>query len=65
MIETIMIYVSIFVFIFSVLSILRLGINFLTSVLSNPPKKLEVGQKDLIYYGIVISYIITFLIAVL
>jgi hypothetical protein len=55
-------YIIIFLFIFSLLSIIRLITNFLRALLSNPPKKFELDRSALIYYGTCISFIITILI---
>jgi len=62
MFESLIIYIAIFTFIFALLSLMRLGINFIVALLSSPPSKLEIGRRELIYYGLSLSYIITFLI---
>lgn len=62
MFENLAIYISTFVFVFTLISVMRIGVNFITALLSSPPRKLEIGQRELIYYGLSISYIITFLI---
>lgn len=62
MLETLMTYIATFTFVFTLISLMRIGINFITSLLSSPPRKLEIGQWELIYYGLSLSYIITFLI---
>jgi len=62
MLESLMTYIATFTFVFTLISLMRIGINFITSLLSSPPRKLEIGQRELIYYGLSLSYIITFLI---
>ena len=62
MLETLMTYVATFTFIFALISLMKVGVNFITALLSSPPRKLEIGQRELIYYGLSLSYIITFLI---
>jgi len=54
--------ISLFLFIFSILSFLRILIKFISALLQNPPQKLELGSGELIFNGLVISYIITYII---
>jgi len=54
--------IVIFLFAFSVLSIMHLIISFLKALLSTPPKKFELERRVLIYYGICVSFIITTLL---
>jgi len=49
----------IFLFCFSILSLLYLTFTFIKALLSNPPKKIELERRDLIYYGICLSFLIT------
>jgi len=53
-----------FLFIFSTLSIFRLIFKFIFLLLQNPPEKLILEKNDLIFYGIMLSYIITYLIKI-
>lgn len=62
MLESLITYISTFILFFTILSLVRIITNFIISILSSPPRKLVVGKKELIYYGICISYILTFLI---
>jgi len=62
MIETLMTYITIFAAVFSSLPLIRLLINFIKALLSNPPQKFEVGQRALVYYGLAASYLITLII---
>jgi hypothetical protein len=62
MIETLMTYITIFAAVFTSLSLIRLLINFIRALLSNPPQKFEVGQRALVYYGLAASYLITLII---
>jgi len=50
------------VFVFCILSIVRLTFNFLRSVFSNPPKTFTLTNVETINYGIALSYIITYII---
>jgi len=56
--ETIFLYF----FIFSILTTLRVVIKFVSALLQNPPQKLELGGRELIFYGTSISYLITYII---
>ncbi len=51
-----------FIFIFSVISLVRLCFNFFSALLSNPPKPFEFEKYEIIVYGLFVSYIITYLI---
>jgi len=51
-----------FVFIFSSLVLLRTLITFVSSLVQNPPKRLFYNSGELIFLGLAVSYIITFLI---
>lgn len=51
-----------FGFIFSILAIIKLLVEFIVAISSNPPKKFELSKTDKIIYGIFISYILTFII---
>lgn len=56
--ETIFLYF----FIFSILTTLRVVIKFISALLQNPPQKLELGSRELIFYGTSISYLITYIL---
>jgi hypothetical protein len=51
-----------FIFIFSVISLVRLCVNFFRALLSNPPKPFEFEKYETVTYGLFVSYIITYLI---
>jgi hypothetical protein len=51
-----------FLFVFSALAVFRLLILTLISLFSENPKSLELKTSGLIFYGLLISYTITFLI---
>jgi hypothetical protein len=55
---------SLFLFlnIFSILLVLRVVYRFISALLSNPPIKLIMGNRELIFLGIALSYIITYYI---
>jgi hypothetical protein len=53
---------SLLFFIFSILTSLRIGIKFISALLQNPPVKLELSSGELIFYGINISYLLTYII---
>lgn len=63
MIETVITHITTFVAIFAVLSIIRLLINFIRALLSNPPQKFEIGHRALVYYGICVSYLLTLILS--
>ena len=51
-----------FLFLYSIMALIRLGINFLRALLSNPPKLFKLTVTEVAVYGIFLSYVITFLI---
>jgi hypothetical protein len=58
-------YLFTYIFIFSLLAIIRLGVSFFSSLLSNPPKPITLEKSEIIVYGAFLSYVITFLIYLL
>lgn len=65
MVNELLTYLSTFIFVFSTLGIVRTGINFISSLLSDPPKPLNLSTREIILNGVFLSYIITFIIALL
>jgi hypothetical protein len=57
-IETIFLYF----FVFSILTTLRVVIKFIGNLLHNPPQRFELGSRELIFYGAISSYLITYII---
>jgi hypothetical protein len=55
---------SLFLFlnIFSILLVLRVVYRFISALLSNPPIKLIMDNRELIFFGIALSYILTYFI---
>lgn len=51
-----------FIFIFSIIAIFKLSITFVSALLSTPPKPFEMTEKEKLSYGLLISYIISYLI---
>jgi hypothetical protein len=55
-------YLLLFGFIFTILLLLRFIFNFSRSVFSNPPVPYEFEKYEQLYYGLSISYVLTYLI---
>jgi hypothetical protein len=51
-----------FVFVFSIMALLKLGFDFSRAIFSNPPKPFEMDKWETIIYGLFVSYIITYII---
>jgi hypothetical protein len=51
-----------FIFIFSCIYSLSVIFEFFGATFSNPPKSIEYSDKKKLYIGMVISYILTYLI---
>jgi hypothetical protein len=54
--------VFLFVFILSILTTLRLVFKFASALLQNPPSRLELSGRELFFDGIMISYLITYIL---
>jgi hypothetical protein len=54
--------IFLFLFVFSTVSCLRLTFKFFISIFQEEPQKIILDNKSLFFYGISISYIITYLI---
>jgi len=65
MIQTVLQFLFTLIFTFSVINIVRLIVLFMGAVFSNPPKRLDLENSALIFYGISLSYIITFIVFLL
>lgn len=65
MVQSVLQFIFTLIFIFSVVDIVRLIILFMGAVFSNPPRKLELENSALIFHGITLSYLITFIIFLL
>ena len=57
--------ITLFIFVFSVLAMVRLGVNFVSSLLSDPPKPLNLTIREIIISGLFLTYIITYIITLL
>jgi hypothetical protein len=51
-----------FLFIFSSFWLSRTAFLFLGALLSTPPKTFELTKNEVFYHGILLSYVITFII---
>ena len=58
-------YLTLFIMVSSSVGILSLIVNFFMSVFSNPPKMFVLTDKERIFYGLLISYFFTYIIAYL
>jgi hypothetical protein len=54
--------IYLFVFIFSILSMSRIFFKFIISLLQTDPKPMVFSGREIFFYGLIITYIITFLI---
>jgi len=62
MINNLLSNISLFLFVFAVLSLLRLTFMFISSLISYNKLKIEI--RELIFYGICLSYIISYIVKV-
>lgn len=51
-----------FLFIFSSMIVVRTIARFIGALLQNPPTKLILNGRELIYFGVSFSYILTYII---
>jgi hypothetical protein len=54
--------IFLFVFIFSILTVLRTVVRILSSLFSNPPKPMVWYRGELVYLGLAITYCLTYFI---
>jgi hypothetical protein len=54
--------IFLFVFVFSILTNLRLVVKFVSALLQTPPKKMVLSNRELIFNGLMLSYLITYII---
>lgn len=54
--------ILLFVFVFTNLVLLRTVYKFLSSLLQTPPQRMILSNRELIYNGLSLSYLITFLL---
>ena len=54
--------IFLFVFVFSILVLLKTVFKFMSSLLKTPPQRMILTNRELIYNGLSLSYIITFLL---
>jgi hypothetical protein len=54
--------ILLFIFVFTILTTLRAAFRILGSLLQKEPKPLQFSNRELIFLGLSISYIITFIL---
>lgn len=57
--------ITLYLFVFSALAMVRLGVNFVSSLLSDPPKPLNLTTREMVLSGLFLTYIITYIINLL
>jgi hypothetical protein len=55
-------FVTLFIFVYSLLGTIKLTFNFISAMMSTPPKPFELTNVQMIVNGGFISYIITYII---
>ena len=54
--------IFLFIFIFSVLTVVKTVFRLVSSLFTNPPKPIVWGKWELIFLGLAITYCLTFII---
>lgn len=54
--------IFLFVFIFSVITVLRTVARFIVSLLQSTPQKLVLSNRELLFLGLTITYCLTYII---
>jgi len=54
--------IYLFIFIFSIIAVIRVSFKFIFSLLQPQPTKLEISSRENFLIGLFITYIITYLI---
>jgi hypothetical protein len=52
-----------FIFVFSILNVFKISFIFIKSLLQNPPKPMTISSRELIFFHLAISYVITFILS--
>jgi len=50
-----------FIFVFSVLNVLKISTVFITSLLQTPPKKMELSSRETLQLHLTLTYFITYI----
>jgi hypothetical protein len=56
--------IFLFLFVFSTISMTHLLVKVVGLLLKNPPERLTLPRVGLIYYGLILSYLITYIIEI-
>jgi hypothetical protein len=51
-----------FIFVFSILNVLKISTVFITSLLQTPPKKMELSNGEAFLFHFTLTYFITYII---
>jgi hypothetical protein len=54
--------IYLFMFIFSILSVFRVVVKFIFSLLQTSPERLVMSNREILFQGITLSYVITYTI---
>jgi len=54
--------IYLFIFIFSTLSVFRVVVKFIFSLLQASPERLVMGNREILFQGVALSYVITYTI---
>lgn len=56
--------IFLFVFIFALLNVSRLVFRFIIALTKNPPEQFTLNGRELMFFGLSLSYILTYLIKI-
>jgi hypothetical protein len=56
--------IFLFIFIFTILFVSRIIFRFVSALSKNPPEQFILSGRELIFFGLSLSYILTFLIKI-
>jgi hypothetical protein len=56
--------IFLFIFIFTILFVTRITFKFITTLMKNPPEQFVLLRRELVFFGLSLSYILTYLIKI-
>jgi uncharacterized protein YebE (UPF0316 family) len=56
--------IFLFIFIFTILFVTRITFRFINALMKNPPEQFVLSGRELVFFGLSLSYILTYLIKI-
>ena len=56
--------IFLFIFIFTILFVTKITFRFIIALMKNPPEQFVLSGRELVFFGLSLSYILTYLIKI-